>query len=179
MAFYQTLSEKELQIAPVGSYYVAGEDGAPIEDVKSLYDAMSDSWSSDTKARLMARIREAGTAVPVAVEGVIARADGLEIIKAWVPASLADAVDTPAVVDTPVIALTSDTQNEQPVALPLACPKCGAALINPVFDGLTVCPQCGRTVVIRDGVPTLATSADTLALSAERIVALKQLRPRR
>lgn len=184
MAFYQTLSEKELQIAPVGLYYVAGDDGAPIEAVKSLYDLHSDELKTDTDARLMARVRESGQEIPVGIEGVTARADGKEILKAWVPIALADAAaNVDAVESVDAKPTTADVATVDEPAAPnveaVACPNCGAALTNAVIQSLTVCPNCGRTIALKQNLATLATSTDTVSLSPDTIKLLKQLRPRR
>lgn len=192
MAFHQLLSEKELQIAPVGLYLVAGDNGEPLEEIRSVYNALSDEWLKDIPARLMARVRMDGPEKPVGVEGIVARADGLEIIKAWVPVALIDAAEqsdlaqaSDAVAIAPVAVASGDTpvsMNEASATAITAapsCPNCAAALLNPVIHGLTVCPTCGRTIALTNGFAAIATSTDTVRLSADTIKALKQLRPKR
>ena len=43
---------------------------------------------------------------------------------------------------------------------------------------LSVCPQCGRTVVIENGVASFATSEHTLHLTDDQRIELRKLRPR-
>jgi hypothetical protein len=42
---------------------------------------------------------------------------------------------------------------------------------------LSVCPVCGRTVVLVNGAARLAQAADTIHLTDDQKIALKKLRP--
>ena len=159
MAFHQILSEKELQIAPDGLYFVAGDDHGYIETEKdgAVY-------------RLMARVRDLDE-LPKDVQGCVIRADGKQIVTVWEPAELA-AEAKPAVVDTSVaVAEESNTYETD-------CPLCGSKLTNRVIRTVTVCPGCGRSIALMDGTATIATATHTLPLTAEEIRLLKADRPK-
>lgn len=181
MAFHQILSEKELQIAPVGLYYVAGDDGATIDTVRDFYDLQTDQVIPNAPLRLAARVSEPLPEIPMGIEGVTARADGLQIVTAWVLTALAEAADKANVNPTsdPIAPATADVISEPSNVEPVACPNCGAPLTNAVIQNLTVCPNCGRTIALSDRTAALATGAQTVHLSPDTIKALKSLRPRR
>lgn len=44
---------------------------------------------------------------------------------------------------------------------------------------LSVCPQCGRTVVIHDGAARFAMAEDTIHLTDDQKIELRKLRPAR
>ena len=192
MADYQILSDKELQIAPVGLYCVAGEDGAPIDTVRDFYDIGSDQFVKDAPLRLVARVGTPQPEIPKGIEGIIARADGLQIVTAWALAALLDAADNSGAVpvaepidpvpvdlgvDVPVV--PEPVPTDVPIIAYPACPNCGASLTNAVIQSLTVCPNCGRTIALSDDTAAVATSAQTVDLSPATIKQLKQLRPKR
>ena len=61
----------------------------------------------------------------------------------------------------------------------MICPACSNTVTMPIttVPPLSVCPVCGRTVVLVNGAARLAQAADTIHLTDDQKIALKKLRP--
>lgn len=177
MAFHQILSTAELQIAPDGLYYVAGDDGASIEEIRDYYNPCIDEHQKQIPMRLMARVREAIQDIkPTGIEGITVRSDGKEIVKAWVPVSTIEPKSIEEISRETGIPIAAELP--QPNVEAVRCPICGTQLANRVIHAVTVCPGCGSSIALVDGSAIKATSTHTLSLTPEEIKLLKSDRPK-